>query len=64
MPFDTLKDLAPVMLIGKGSMVLTAHVEHAVQDVCNEMLLVARSQKPVRDQLRHPSAPAASRTSP
>ena len=25
MPFDTLKDLAPVMLIGRGAMVLTAH---------------------------------------
>jgi tripartite-type tricarboxylate transporter receptor subunit TctC len=25
MPFDTLKDLAPVMLIGKGAMVVTAH---------------------------------------
>ena len=25
MPFDTLKDLAPVMLIGSGAMVLTAH---------------------------------------
>ncbi|CAN0402616.1 unnamed protein product, partial [Phaeothamnion confervicola] len=25
MPFDTLKDLAPVMLIGTGAMVITAH---------------------------------------
>ena len=25
MPFDTLKDLAPVMLIGKGAMVVTTH---------------------------------------
>lgn len=43
MPFDTLKDLAPVMLIGKGSMVLTAHSSTPYKTF-NEMLQVARGK--------------------
>ncbi len=43
MPFDTLKDLAPVMLIGKGAMVVTAHASTPYKTF-NEMLQVARSK--------------------
>ncbi len=43
MPFDTLKDLAPVMLIGRGAMVVTAHASTPYKTF-NEMLQVARSK--------------------
>ena len=43
MPFDTLKDLAPVMLIGKGAMVLTAHAG-APYKTFAEMLKAARAK--------------------
>lgn len=43
MPFDTLKDLAPVMLIGKGAMVVTAHQSTPYKSF-NDMLQVARSK--------------------
>ncbi len=43
MPFDTLKDLAPVMLIGKGAMVITAHQSTPYKSF-NDMLQVARSK--------------------
>ena len=41
MPFDTLKDLAPVMLIGKGAMVITAHAGTPYKTFA-EMLRAAR----------------------
>ena len=43
MPFDTLKDLAPVMLIGKGAMVITAHAG-APYKTFAEMLKAARAK--------------------
>ena len=33
LPFDTLKDLAPVMLIGSSPMVITAHQGHGIQEL-------------------------------
>ena len=41
LPFDTLKDLAPVMLIGKGAMVITAHAGTPYKTFA-EMLKAAR----------------------
>ncbi len=43
MPFDTLKDLAPVMLIGKGAMVITAHASTPYKSF-NDMLQAARGK--------------------
>ena len=43
MPFDTLKDLAPVMLIGRGAMVLTAHSTTPYKTYA-EMLQAARAK--------------------
>ena len=43
MPFDTLKDLAPVMLIGRGAMVITAH-STAPYKTYAEMLQAARAK--------------------
>ena len=43
MPFDTLKDLAPVMLIGTGAMVLTAHAS-TPHKTFTELLQAARSK--------------------
>jgi tripartite-type tricarboxylate transporter receptor subunit TctC len=43
MPFDTLKDLTPVMLIGKGAMVVTAHSSTPYKTF-NDMLQAARSK--------------------
>lgn len=42
MPFDTLKDLAPVMLIGKGAMVVTAHSTTPYKTF-NEVVQAARA---------------------
>ena len=42
LPFDTLKDLAPVMLIGKGAMVVTAHSTTPYKTF-NEVVRAARS---------------------
>lgn len=42
LPFDTLKDLAPVMLIGKGAMVVTAHSTTPYKTF-NEVLQAART---------------------
>ena len=44
MPFDTLKDLAPIMLIGKSPMVITAHPSFPYKTFA-EVLRLAR-QKP------------------
>jgi tripartite-type tricarboxylate transporter receptor subunit TctC len=44
MPFDTLKDLAPVMLLGKGAMVVTAHAASTPYKTFNEMLQAARAK--------------------
>jgi tripartite-type tricarboxylate transporter receptor subunit TctC len=41
LPFDTLKDLAPVMLIGKSPMVITAHKETAFKSF-GDVLAAAR----------------------
>ena len=43
MPFDTLKDLAPVMLIGTGAMVVTAHASTPVKSWA-ELLQTARAK--------------------
>ena len=43
MPFDTLKDLAPVMLIGTGAMVVTAHASTPYKTF-SELLQAARSK--------------------
>ena len=43
MPFDTLKDLAPVMLIGRGAMVITAHSSTPYKTYA-EMLQAARAK--------------------
>ena len=43
MPFDTLKDLAPVMLIGTGAMVVTAHASAPVKSWA-ELLQTARAK--------------------
>lgn len=43
MPFDTLKDLAPVMLIGRGAMVITAHSTTPYKTYA-EMLQAARAK--------------------
>ena len=43
MPFDTIKDLAPVMLLGKGAMVVTAHSSTPYKTF-GEVLQVARSK--------------------
>jgi len=43
MPFDTLKDLAPVMLIGRGAMVITAHSTMPYKTYA-EMLQAARAK--------------------
>ena len=43
MPFDTLKDLSPVMLIGKGAMVVTAHASTPHKSFY-ELLQAARSK--------------------
>ena len=42
LPFDTIKDLAPVMLIGKGAMVVTAHSTTPYKTF-NEVLQAARA---------------------
>ena len=42
LPFDTLKDLAPVMLIGKGAMVVTAHSTTPYKSF-NEVVQAARA---------------------
>jgi tripartite-type tricarboxylate transporter receptor subunit TctC len=42
MSFDTLKDLAPVMLIGKGAMVVTAH-SNTPYKTFNEVVQAARA---------------------
>ena len=42
LPFDTLKDLAPVMLIGKGAMVVTAHSTTPYKTF-NEVVQAARA---------------------
>ena len=44
LPFDTLKDLAPVMLLGKGAMVVTAHAASTPYKTFNEMLQAARAK--------------------
>ena len=44
LPFDTLKDLAPVMLLGKGAMVVTAHAATTPYKTFNEMLQAARAK--------------------
>jgi tripartite-type tricarboxylate transporter receptor subunit TctC len=41
LPFDTLKDLAPIMLIGKSPMVITAHKETAFKSF-GDVLAAAR----------------------
>lgn len=43
MPFDTLKDLSPVMLIGTGAMVVTAHASTPHKSF-SELLQAARSK--------------------
>ena len=43
MPFDTLKDLAPVMLIGAGAMVVTAHANTPYKTFA-DMLQAARAK--------------------
>ncbi len=43
MPFDTLKDLAPVMLLGKGAMVVTAHASTPYKTF-NDVLQTARAK--------------------
>ncbi|MBL8382847.1 MAG: tripartite tricarboxylate transporter substrate binding protein [Burkholderiales bacterium] len=43
LPFDTQKDLAPVMLIGKGAMVLTAHASQPFK-AWSEVLAAARAK--------------------
>jgi tripartite-type tricarboxylate transporter receptor subunit TctC len=43
MPFDTVKDLAPVMLIGTGAMVVTAHASTPYKSF-SELLQAARSK--------------------
>ena len=43
LPFDTLKDLAPVMLIGKGAMVVTAHATTPYKTYA-ELLQAARAK--------------------
>ena len=43
MPFDTLKDLAPLMLLGKGAMVVTAHSSTPYKTF-NEVLQTARGK--------------------
>ena len=43
MPFDTQKDLAPVMLIGRGAMVITAHSSTPYKTYA-EMLQAARAK--------------------
>ncbi|MFZ2738182.1 MAG: tripartite tricarboxylate transporter substrate binding protein [Burkholderiaceae bacterium] len=43
LPFDTLKDLTPVMLIGKGAMVVTAHASTPYKTF-SEMLQAARTK--------------------
>ena len=43
MPFDTQKDLAPVMLIGKGAMVITAHSSTPFKTYA-ELLSAARAK--------------------
>lgn len=43
LPFDTLKDLAPVMLIGRGAMVITAHSTTPYKTYA-EMLQAARAK--------------------
>jgi len=43
MPFDTLKDLAPVMLIGTGAMVVTAHASTPVK-TWGELVQAARAK--------------------
>ena len=44
MPFDTFKDLAPVMLLGKGAMVVTAHAASTPYKTFNDMLQAARAK--------------------
>ena len=43
LPFDTLKDLAPVMQIGTGSMVVTAHASTPYKSF-NELVQAAKSK--------------------
>ena len=43
LPFDTLKDLAPVMLIGTGAMVVTAHASTPYKSF-SDLLQAARSK--------------------
>lgn len=43
LPFDTLKDLAPVMLLGKGAMVVTAH-SGTPYKTFNDMLTATRAK--------------------
>lgn len=45
MPFDTLKDLAPVMLVGTSPMALVAHVSQPYKDF-RDVLAAARKQPP------------------
>ena len=46
MPFDTVKDLTPVMLIGTGAMVITAHATTPYKSF-SELLQAARSKSGV-----------------
>jgi tripartite-type tricarboxylate transporter receptor subunit TctC len=43
MPFDTLKDLAPVMLIGTSPMIITAHKDTAYKTF-NEVMTAAKAK--------------------
>jgi tripartite-type tricarboxylate transporter receptor subunit TctC len=44
MPFDTLKDLAPVMLIGKGAMVVTSHAATTPYKTFAELVAAGRAK--------------------
>ena len=45
-PFDTVKDLAPVMLVGTSPMALVAHVSQPYKDF-RDVLAAARAGKPI-----------------
>ena len=51
LPYDTLRDLAPIMLIGTSPMVITSHPATALQELCRPHRRGEEERR--RDQLRH-----------